>query len=58
MPVLVGGVAALITGLSICHCISGGGVAALITGLSLCPCISGEGGGGCINYWTISLSLY
>ena len=35
-----------------------GGVAALITGLSLCPCISGGGGGGCINYWTISLCLY
>ena len=36
--------AALITGLSLCPCISGrGGVAALITGLSLCPCISGEG---------------
>ena len=36
--------AALITGLSLCPCISGGGVAALITGLSLCPCISGGEG--------------
>ena len=40
----MGGVAAFITGLSLCPCISGeGGVAALITGLFLCPCISGEG---------------